>query len=509
MGSLYLARDPVIDRPIVIKFLKDGFDDPAARERFAREARAAGRLHHPNIVTVFDVGEHENRPFIALEYVAGETLAQLVARRAVRRLWEKLGILEDLCAGLHYAHTAAIVHRDIKPSNVMRDQSGVVKILDFGIARGAGGAITEAGDIVGTLNYMSPEQLAGEEVDHRTDIYSVGVLAYELITDQMAFPGTIQTGVLFKILNSTPLPIESLIPGIDPDIPAVIARATARHPDARYADLETLRQDLDPRDSELNRLLDDMTGSARRTVIDARAAASVRGATATSSAAYREGQSREREANTRTRAGERVPGLRAAWAATALYNKSPEGSGRQSVPVTAAAPPTRESAPPTPGTQTVPASPSPEALNTLPGRANTPPGAPQPPPAGPKPEPPVQTRDTPPDPRAADVAAVRDTLRRYQDAYQSLNLSEVARMVPSLTQGQRRDLERDFANYRRYTVQIKNERINIEGDTATVACEVVRSFEPRTGVAGSHTAQSTFHLRRSGAGWTIERLESR
>ncbi len=292
------------------------------------------------------------------------------------------------------------------------------------------------------------------------------------------------------------------------------ARVTARKQivaGQNEAALDTLMRGLalDPRDSELNRLLDDMTGSARRTVIDARAAASVRGATATSSSAYREGQSREREANTRTRVGERVPGLRAAWAATALYNKSPEGSGRPLVPVTAAAPPTRESAPPTPGTQTVPASPSPEALNTLPGRANTPPGAPQPPPAGPKPEPPVQTRDTPPDPRAADVAAVRDTLRRYQDAYQSLNLSEVARMVPSLTQGQRRDLERDFANYRRYTVQIKNERINIEGDTATVACEVVRSFEPRTGVAGSHTAQSTFHLRRSGAGWTIERLESR
>ncbi|HVJ28376.1 MAG TPA: protein kinase, partial [Vicinamibacterales bacterium] len=244
MGSLYLARDPVIDRPIVIKFLKVGFDDSGARERFAREARAAGRLHHPNIVTVFDVGEHENRPFIAMEYVAGETLAQLIARRGVRRLWEKLLIIEEVCAGLHYAHSAAIIHRDIKPSNVMRDQSGVVKILDFGIARGAGGAVTEVGDIVGTLNYMSPEQLAGEDVDHRTDIYSVGVLAYELITDQMAFPGTIQTGVLFKILNSAALPIESLIPGIDPDIPAVIARAIARDPEGRYANLEALRQDL-------------------------------------------------------------------------------------------------------------------------------------------------------------------------------------------------------------------------------------------------------------------------
>ncbi len=136
MGSLYLARDPVIDRMVAIKFLKEGFDDPGARERFAREARAAGRLHHPNIVTIFDVGEHQDRPFIAMEYVAGETLGQLVARRAVRRLWEKLEILEELCAGLHYAHTASIVHRDIKPSNVMRDQTGVVKILDFGIAQG-------------------------------------------------------------------------------------------------------------------------------------------------------------------------------------------------------------------------------------------------------------------------------------------------------------------------------------------------------------------------------------
>src|SRR5918993_1359509 len=174
MGSLYLARDPVIDRMVAIKFLKEGFDDPGARERFAREARAAGRLHHPNIVTIFDVGEHENRPFIAMEYVSGETLAQLIARRAVKWVSEKLAILEELCSGLHYAHTAAIVHRDIKPANVMRETGGAVKILDFGIARGGGAAITGAGEIVGTLNYMAPEQLAGGDVDHRADVYAVG-----------------------------------------------------------------------------------------------------------------------------------------------------------------------------------------------------------------------------------------------------------------------------------------------------------------------------------------------
>ena len=595
MGSLYLARDPVIDRPIVIKFLKVGFDDSAARERFAREARAAGRLHHPNIVTVFDVGEHEDRPFIAMEYVAGETLAQLIARRGVRRLWEKLLIIEELCAGLHYAHAAAIIHRDIKPSNVMRDQSGVVKILDFGIARGAGGAVTEAGDIVGTLNYMSPEQLAGEDVDHRTDIYSVGVLAYELITDQMAFPGTIQTGVLFKILNSAALPIESLIPGIDPDIPAVIARAIARDPEARYTNLEALRQDLavvrtrlleaagddefedaaDP-EAETRILLPrpssglltppsarsgSALGSARRTapVPDApprrRRTAGVLVAvagtlalalagswvfgwlplTSPQSSSISEGSgpapqpSASGSAPT-TSASVPAPKTSASAAATEPASSVPPpsaapvsakakapaspsskeeqvtGRGQRSPAAPPAAPP---SASPTSGNPPVPASPSPEALNTLPGRANKPPGPPQPPPAAPKPEAPAQGRDTPQDPRAVDLAAVRDTLRRYVEAYQSLDSNAVARMMPSLSAGQIRDLERDFANYRRYTVQIKDERINIEGESATVACEVARSFETKNGVAGSHTARSTFHLRRSGAGWSITRLELR
>ena len=590
MGSLYLARDPVIDRPIVIKFLKVGFDDSGARERFAREARAAGRLHHPNIVTVFDVGEHENRPFIAMEYVAGETLAQLIARRGVRRLWEKLLIIEEVCAGLHYAHSAAIIHRDIKPSNVMRDQSGVVKILDFGIARGAGGAVTEVGDIVGTLNYMSPEQLAGEEVDHRTDIYSVGVLAYELITDQMAFPGTIQTGVLFKILNSAALPIESLIPGIDPDIPAVIARAIARDPEARYANLEALRQDLavvrtrlleaagdddfedaaDP-DAE-TRILLPRPSSGLLTPQSSRAGSALPSARKT--APLPAGPPRRpRTAGVLVAvAGTLALALAGSWVFGWLPLTSPqssrisEGSGpapqpSASVPAPTPAPTTSQSAPatepaasvppqsaapvsakakapaspsskeeqvsgrgprspaappaaplsasPTSGNPPVPASPSPEALNALPGRANKPPGPPQPPPAAPKPEAPVQGRDTPLDPRAVDTVAVRDTLRRYIDAYQSLDSSAVARMMPSLSAAQVRDLERDFANYRRYTVQIKDERINIEGESATVGCEVVWSYETKNGVAGSHTARSTFHLRRTEAGWSIARLELR
>ena len=244
MGSLFLARDPAIDRLVAIKLLKEGFDDPEVRERFARESRAAGRLQHPNIVTVYDVGEHDRRPFIAMQYVPGETVAQLIRRRAPTRITEKLNLLEQLCVGLHHAHGQGVVHRDIKPANVMVDADGTVKILDFGIARAEHVPMTAAGQVVGTLNYMSPEQLAGAHVDHRTDVYAVGVLAYELITQQMAYPGTVGTGVLFKILESQRVPLVSLVPNVDPDLVAVLDRAMAKDREDRHEDAEALRHDL-------------------------------------------------------------------------------------------------------------------------------------------------------------------------------------------------------------------------------------------------------------------------
>ena len=695
MGSLYLARDPAIDRLVAIKLLRDGFDDAAVRERFAREARSAGRLHHPNIVTVFDVGEHQDRPFIAMEYVSGETLAQLIKRGAIGRLWQKLAILEDICSALHYAHGAAIVHRDIKPANVMVDDTGLVRILDFGIARAEGVGITQAGDLVGTLNYMSPEQLAGEQVDHRTDIYSVGVLAYELVTNQMAFPGTIQTGVLNQILNSGPPAIATLVPDVDPDVPAIIERAMARTPEARYQDLESLRQDLvvvrtrlletrsdteetpdpeaetrvysggvgsgtqprsslrlgstqpsgargtavrsaiqpavakrrtaplvlgvavaslavglaaiwtynkppattppvhteataqteppqpaapvappttsptpsadparearraeleaqlrdakvtarqqiaagerqaaletlrsglalDATDAELNALIDEQIRVARQAATQAGAAAAKRGQR--SSAVFQDAQTRERQAESLMRAGDRVPAIEAFWAATSRYNQVPESpaAGQRA---TAAPPAPEPAAPPivpvepaavVPGSSTISTAPPP-APKPLPSPVEKRPASPEtPPPAAAKPDvareaKPDTSREPKPDPTAVHEAAIRETLRRYSAAYQSLDSRAVASVMPSLTPDQRRGLERDFANYRSYNVEIRDERIAIDDTAATaiVACQVVRAYVMRDGVAGGHTATSTFHLRRSGSVWTIERLESR
>ena len=161
MGKLYLAHDPKLDREVVVKTLLEGLDDDEIRGRFAREARAAAHLAHRNIVVVHDFGEHKGRPFIAMEYVRGETLHEKIRRRAPIDLKLKLRYMSELCAGLASAHAARVIHRDIKPANLMVASEGVLKILDFGIARQGESKHTRTGVLMGTLNYMSPEQMGG------------------------------------------------------------------------------------------------------------------------------------------------------------------------------------------------------------------------------------------------------------------------------------------------------------------------------------------------------------
>ena len=223
MGSIFLARDPAIDRFVAVKLMREGFEDARRRERFAREAQSIGRMQHQNIVTVFDVGEHEGEPFIAMEYVEGRTLASVIAYEETS-LPRKLQIIDELCAGLHHAHRAGIVHRDIKPANIMVDVEGTVKILDFGIARGAAAGLTQSEAILGTLRYMSPEQLANKNVDHRTDIYAMGAVFYELLSGRKAYPGEALSRVLNLIVDAGPEPLSRLCPDVDPDVIAIVDR---------------------------------------------------------------------------------------------------------------------------------------------------------------------------------------------------------------------------------------------------------------------------------------------
>jgi hypothetical protein len=244
MGVLYLAFDPVTEREVALKVLRVDSDD--LRDRFLREARLAARLQHPNIVTIYDVGAHGDQPFIAMEFIAGETLAQLVHRRAPLALSRRIALMEQVCVGLAYAHRHGIVHRDVKPANLMisRD-SGVLKVLDFGVAgrldadQGAQGQM-----LMGTPNYMSPEQIVGQPSDHRSDIFSVGLVLYELLTYHQAFRGESQQSILLKVLNESPQPLAALVPGIDPALPAIVDRALEKSAERRYPDLEAMRSDL-------------------------------------------------------------------------------------------------------------------------------------------------------------------------------------------------------------------------------------------------------------------------
>jgi tetratricopeptide (TPR) repeat protein len=270
MGAVFLAEDPAIDRNVAIKLMRTGFDDASLRERFAREAKSIGRLHHPNIVTIFDVGEHRGEPFIAMEYVEGQTLSHLIRHPESASILDRIGWIDGVCGGLSYAHRAGIIHRDIKPANIMVDADGVVKILDFGIARATSSstthAATQAGTVLGTLNYMSPEQLSGKGVDSRTDIFSAGAVFYELLSGRMAFPGDIQTGVLHLILTTGPEPLSTVAPSLDAGLVAIVDRCLARDVALRYQDLGAARQDL----AMLRRKLESGLAQGEATVITPR-----------------------------------------------------------------------------------------------------------------------------------------------------------------------------------------------------------------------------------------------
>jgi serine/threonine-protein kinase len=252
MADVFLARDPMLERDVAIKLIAGGLDDAVARRRFVREASAAGRLRHPNIVTIFDAGEYEGRPFTAMEYVAGHTLRTLIQRRVPLTLGRRLELVEHACAGLAHAHRAGVVHLDIKPDNMIVDDAGVLKVLDFGIARVLSSESLATRHVVGTLRYMSPEQIAGDPLDHRSDIFSLGCSLYELLTYLPAYGGSTRE-IVYRIAVGPVPRLRDVIRDVDPRIDEVLGRAMALEPGERYPDLAAfqtalarLRTEIDP-----------------------------------------------------------------------------------------------------------------------------------------------------------------------------------------------------------------------------------------------------------------------
>lgn len=244
MGVVYLGRDPSLDRLVAIKLMRSGVQAPDFHERFAREARAVASLRHPCIVTVYEFGEHDGQPFIVMEYIAGQTVGQLIAGSPQMPLAHRLRLAEDLCRGLHHAHKAGIVHRDIKPANLMVDDEGALKILDFGIAKHGHGAMTHASALVGTPKYMAPEQIEGGTVTPLSDVFSVGLVLYELLTGRAAYDRENVFAVMQGILHGTPTPLTELVPDIDPRLVAIVAKALEKDPVQRYQDLARMGRDL-------------------------------------------------------------------------------------------------------------------------------------------------------------------------------------------------------------------------------------------------------------------------
>ena len=251
MGSVYKARDPKIDRFVAIKTVllhqSVVHEQQEFRRRFFVEAQAAGRLLHPGIVAVFDVGEEPETsdPYIVMEYIEGQTLRELLARNDKKLpLGDALRITQELAEALDYAHAQGVVHRDIKPANILITKVGQAKISDFGIAQLDLTHMTLPGRVLGTPAYMSPEQLEGEQVDGRSDLFSLGAILYTALTGYRPFQGNSATTVCFKVANREPLQATSLAPELPHELDAVITRALAKNPADRYQRGKEFAEDL-------------------------------------------------------------------------------------------------------------------------------------------------------------------------------------------------------------------------------------------------------------------------
>lgn len=245
MGVVYKAQDLKLERTVALKFLPaHSLADHAEKTRFVHEARAAALLHHPNICTIFEIDEAGDQTFISMTYIEGRSLQEM-AQSGPLKLKQAVDITIQVATGLHAAHAKHVIHRDIKSANVVVTPEGHAVIMDFGLAKLRGGTkLTKPGTTLGTVSYMSPEQLHGDDVDHRTDIWSLGVVLYELVTGRLPFRGDHETAVVYSIVNQEPEPVTAVRTGVPLSLERVISKALAKNPSARYQHVDELVVDL-------------------------------------------------------------------------------------------------------------------------------------------------------------------------------------------------------------------------------------------------------------------------
>ena len=249
MADVFLAHDLLLNRDIAVKVLFPEFAvDPKFVERFRREAQAAASLSHPNIVNVYDWGKFEGTYFIAMEFVEGRTLAEILKGGRRLNARQATEIASEVAAALGFAHESGIAHRDIKPANILIGSNGVVKVADFGIARLMNGpaeeSLTQVGSVMGTATYFSPEQAQGAQPDPRSDLYSLGIVMYEMVAGQVPFTGENAVAIAYKQVHNEPEPLGDLVEDLSSEFVSIVERLMRKAPEARYPDARSLRTDL-------------------------------------------------------------------------------------------------------------------------------------------------------------------------------------------------------------------------------------------------------------------------
>ncbi|MFM8778868.1 MAG: Stk1 family PASTA domain-containing Ser/Thr kinase, partial [Acidimicrobiaceae bacterium] len=249
MAEIFQARDILLDRPVAMKVLFPEFaTDPAFVERFRREAQAAANLNHPNIVAVYDWGKVNNTYYIAMEYVNGRTLADILKQSGTLTPMQVCDVMSEVASALISAHQNGVIHRDIKPGNILVSTTGQVKVADFGIARALGAGVeqglTQTGAVMGTATYFSPEQAQGVSTDQRSDIYSLGVVMYEMLSGTAPFTGENAVAIAYKQVHEYAMPLDQRLASVPPEVAAIVAKCMEKSPADRYSSAEEVRDEL-------------------------------------------------------------------------------------------------------------------------------------------------------------------------------------------------------------------------------------------------------------------------
>jgi serine/threonine-protein kinase len=547
MGVVYRAMDPLINRRVAIKVMTEAVaQDAALRERFLREAQAAGSLQHPNVVTIYDFGEVDDHLFIAMEYVEGDDLADLLNKNVPIPLTDALDLIIGLLHGLAFAHKRGIVHRDIKPANIRVDTEGRARLMDFGVAHLASSEMTSTGILLGTPAYMAPEQITGGSVTSETDIFSVGAVLYELLAGRRPFVGDTLQALMYSILNKTPESLETIVPKLPRGLNEIVMRSLNKEPSQRYHsavvmanDLAAIRTSIDPegkRTSLSLRAAIDTALAQEHSVRSRRTRewkAAVFGAgvlvaalvivggrmllTRISAAAPPSAPPVSAVVSVPSATPQAAPPTASTGASAPTVSPVQGRGNAPAAPRTAQATPATRADVKTTATGNAPAPAPPARVETkIPDSAPAPVVASVPRVAAPPDRAPAVTQSsattpvvTPPP--SAPAAAPRENvpeqanavIASYAHALESLDLNELRRVYPAITDEQRRAFSDFFGSVRSLKASLAVSGLQVDGSSAEAQVGGAFDYVTTSGATEHRPVRFVATLRRERGGWTL------